>query len=129
MRKIIVKLKKITVNKFSPKEKTVELDIHFNDGADKEITKKIGIDDPRKLSEDVIIEIRNLEKRANQKFDGESILDSIVNIVFDDEDKTLSKMSTFFSKLCDKIDSIRTTTDASGYIDLINKVNSMKFEL
>ena len=130
MRKIIVKLKKITVNNFSPKERTVELDIYFNDGSDKEITKKIrGIDDPRKLAEDVILEIRNLEKRANQKFDGESILDSIVNIVFEDEDKTLSKMSMFFSKLCDKIDSVRTTTDASGYIDLINKVNSMKFEL
>lgn len=130
MRKIVVKLKKITVNNFSPKEKTVEIDIHFNDGADKEITKKIiGIDDPRKLAEELILEIRNLEKSSHQKFDGESILDTIVNIVFDDEDKILSKLSMFFSKLCEKIDSVRTTTDASGYIDLINKVNSMKFDL
>ncbi|MBW2980368.1 hypothetical protein KY360_03050, partial [Candidatus Woesearchaeota archaeon] len=88
MRKVLIKFRKITVNKFSPKEKTVELNIHFNDGADKEITKKMGIDDPRKIAEDVVLEIRNLEKSVHQRFNGESILDSIVNIVFEDEDKT-----------------------------------------
>jgi len=128
MRKILVKFKKITVNKFSPKERSVELDIHFNDGADKEITKTISIDDPRKLAEAIIFDIRNLEKSMHQKFNGESILDSTVNIVFEDEDKTLNKLTLFLSKIYEKVDAVRTTTEASGYIDLINKVNSMKFE-
>ena len=128
MRKVLVKFKKITVDKFSPKEKTVELDIYFNDGADKEITKKIGVDDPRKLAEAIVLEIRNLEKSMHQRFNGESILDSIVNIIFEDEDKTLGKLTMFLSRVCEKIDAVRTSRDASGYLDLINKVNSMVFE-
>ena len=128
MKKILVKLNKITVNKFSPKERAVELDIFFNDGTNKEITKMVAIDDPEKLAEDIILEIRNLEKRANQTFNGESILDSIVTILFEDEDKTLSKMTMFFSKVCDRIKEVRTSRDPSAYIGLINKVNSMTFE-
>ena len=128
MKKILVKLNKITVNKFSPKERAVELDIFFNDGTNKEITKMVAIDDPEKLAEDIILEIRNLEKRANQRFNGESILDSIVTILFEDEDKTLSKMTMFFSKVCDRIKEVRTSRDPSAYIGLINKVNSMTFE-
>ena len=128
MRKILIKFKKITVDKFSPKEKTVELDIYFNDGADKEITKKIGVDDPGKLAEAIVLEIRNLEKSVHQRFNGESILDSIVNIVFEEEDKTLSKLTMFLSRVCEKIDAVRMSRDASGYLDLINKVNSMVFE-
>ncbi len=128
MRKIIVKLKKITVNKFSPKERAVELDIVFNDGADKEITKMVAIDDPEKLADDIVLEIRNLEKSSNQRFDGESILDNHVIILFDNEDKILSKMTMFFSKVCDKIREARTSRDPSAYLDLINKVNSMTFE-
>lgn len=128
MRKILVKLKKITINNFSPKEKTVELDIHFNDGADKEITKKVSIDNPRGLAEQVILEIRNLEKSIHQEFSGESILDGIVNVVFEDEDKTLHRMTLFLSKVCEKIDDVRTSRDPSAYLGLINRVNSMKFE-
>ena len=128
MKKILVKLNKITVNKFSPKERAVEIDIFFNDGTAKEITKMVAIDDPEKLAEDIILEIRNLEKRANQRFNGESILDSIVTILFEDEDKTLSKMTMFFSKVCDKIKEVRTSRDPSAYLDLINRVNSMSYE-
>ncbi|MBW2980895.1 hypothetical protein KY360_05760, partial [Candidatus Woesearchaeota archaeon] len=82
----------------------------------------------RKIAEDVVLEIRNLEKSVHQRFNGESILDSIVNIVFEDEDKTLAKLTMFLSRVCEKIDAVRTSRDASGYLELINKVNSMQFD-
>lgn len=128
MKQIIVKMKKISVTKFSPKEKTVELDIVFNDGSDKEITKKVAVGNPGDLANEVVLAIRSLEKSRHQQFDGESILDSVLNVLFEDEDKTLSRLTGFFSKLCDKVDAIRTSTHAEGYMDMINKVSSMKFE-
>ena len=128
MKKVLVKMKKLSVSKFSPKERSVEIDVIFNDGSDKEITKKVAIDDPQKLAEDLILEIRNLEKSSNQRFDGESILDDLVTIVFEDEDKTLQKMTMFFSRVCDKINEVRNSRDPSGYLSLINKVNSLVFE-
>lgn len=128
MKKVLVKMKKLKVNKFSPKERTVEIDVVFNDGANKEITKKVAIDDPQRLAEDILLEIRNLEKSSNQRFDGESILDDMVTIVFEDEDKTLQRMTMFFSRVCDKIQEVRNSRDPSGYLNLINRVNSLVFD-
>ncbi len=128
MRKVEVRFKRIKVNKFSPKDKAVEVDIKFNDGMDKEITKKVSLDDPEALAVKIVQEIRSMEKASRQMFDGESIIDSTVNVVFADEDKTIQKMAGFFCKIYDKVSEVRNCRDPGTYLGLINRVNNLTFD-
>jgi hypothetical protein len=128
MKQINIKLKEVRVNDFSPKDRKVEIDVLFNDGSLKEISKRVEITDPEGLAYQIIQEIRDMEKGMHKRFTGESILDGVVNIIFSDEDKILQKMFGFFSKVCDKVSDVINCREPSNYISLINKVSSLRCE-
>ncbi|MFC1728568.1 hypothetical protein ACFLZ7_03835 [Nanoarchaeota archaeon] len=121
-----VQFKSVEVVKFNVKE-GIEFKINFDDGEARTINRSSLIENPEALAEETFIEIRKMEKRYNQQYGGDSF-DDVIIIRFDDEEKIMQKMAGFFQKVKDKVKLIRSSSDASNYLDKINDVNRSKIE-
>ena len=128
IRIISVEFKKIKVNKFLPKEKTVEFSIFFNDGDDKEILRNIDLNNIEGVAENIINDIIAMEKNINKEFDGEILLENSVNIVVENKESLLHKIEDFLKKVNENMERVRVHQSAEGYLDLVNDVNKMFFE-
>ena len=129
MKIINVKIKKIKVSSFSARDYSVELAIDFNDGIDKQIMRHTVIDYPEMVAEHIFNDFKKMEKNINIKFDGESILDSYVNVVMQNQDEDKKKTANFLTKVQEKISKIKSKRVVEGYINLIKEINLMKVEL
>jgi len=129
MKIINVKIKKIKVNSFSARDYSVELSIDFNDGIDKQIMRHTLIDYPEMVAEHIFNDLKKMEKNINIKFNGESILDSYVNVVMQNQDEDKKKIANFLTKVQEKISKIKSKKVVEGYINLIKEINLMKVEL
>lgn len=123
-----VEFKKIKVSKFLPKEKTVELSVFFNDGEDKEILKRVNLENMDGLEEGIVEDIVAMEKNINKEFDGEMLLENCVKVVVNDRGSLAPKINDFLKNVSEGIDRIRACKTAEGYLDLVNKVNRMRVE-
>ena len=123
-----VEFKKIKVSKFLPKEKTVELSVFFNDGEDKEIMKRVNLENMDGLAESIVEDIISMEKNINKEFDGEMLLENCVKVVVNDRESLAPKIKEFLKDVSEGIDRIRACKAAEGYLDLVNKVNRMRVE-
>jgi|TARA_B100002003_G_C13766828_1_gene380668 hypothetical protein len=128
MKIVNLELKKISVNKFSPKSNEVEMTIGFNDGSDKEIFKNINLDDSQQAAESIVNDLRKLEKKVHSDFDGEKVIEDMVNIVLQEEDKIIRGISDFLSKISNSLEKIKNKNVASGYLDLIREVQGKSLE-
>lgn len=125
---INVEFKKIRITDLSIRDGYVYLEIFFDDGKDKEITRKTRIDDPGKEVKNILKEITDMEGAINYEFDGERFMDSYVNVVFQDEKKVKQSLIRFLTDVKNKMEEIRTLKDATGFIDKINAVKLMRIE-
>ena len=128
MKIVNLELKKISVNKFSPKSNEVELTINFNDGSDKEIFKNVKLDNNQQAAESIINDLRKLEKKVHSDFDGENIIEDTVNIVLQEEGRLIREISDFLGKVSSSLEKIKNTEVASGYLDLIREVQGKSLE-
>jgi len=129
MKIINVKIKKIKVSSFSARDYSVELEIDFNDGADKQIMRHTVIDYPEMVAEHIFNDFKKMEKNINIKFDGESILDRYVNVVMQNEGEDKKTTVNFLTKVQEKISKIKSKRVVEGYINLIKEINLMRIEL
>ena len=120
-------LRKITVNRFSPKSREVELIISFNDGFDKQIFKTVKADS-QEAAESIINDLRKLEKNIHSDFDGENIIDNLVNIVVQNENEIVKSIAIFLADVSKSLEKIKNTNVASGYLDLIRGVKGKSLE-
>ena len=126
MKTINVKIKKISIINFSTRDCSVEFEVYFNNY---KTVKNIVIDDPEELAHNLIVEIRRKVKEANQRPDSDNVIDTIVNVLIDNEESTIKRISMFLGKLSDKISAIKNTKQAENYMSSINNVKSMILEL
>lgn len=125
---VSVEFKKIKVNKFLPKEKTVEFSIFFDDGNDKEIIKSVNLNNIKGIAENIVDDIVNMEKNINKEFDGEMLLENSVNVVVKNEENLVPKINEFLKNVSGGIEHVRASQTAEGYLDLVSKVNRMWME-
>jgi glycine cleavage system regulatory protein len=126
MKDINVKIKQINILNFSARDGNVEFEVYFNNY---KTIKSLVIDDPEELAHDLIVEIRRKVKDANQRPDSDNILDTIVNVLVEDEESTIKKITMFLGKLADRINTIQNSKQAENYMDSINTIKSMVLEL
>jgi hypothetical protein len=126
MKDINIKIKQINILNFSAREGSVEFEVYFNNY---KTLKNVVIDDPEELAYDLVTEIRRKVKDANQRPDSDNILDTIVNVLIEDEGSTIKKISMFLGKLADRVNAIKNSKQAENYMDSINSVKSMVLEL
>jgi len=130
MKIISLEIKKITLGRFFPKENKLEFNIFFNDGSDKEILRILGTSNPDAAAEEIIADLRKMEKSINKPSrERESLLGEMVNIVMKDEDKALKAISQFIQQANAKVSRIRNKSDAAGYLDVVRDFKSLKLEL
>ena len=129
MKIISLEIKKIEIGKFFPKEDKLELDVFFNDGADKEILKVVDMSNPENAAEGILMDLRKLEKNIHKPSgDKELIVDNFVNIVIKNEEGAIKEISEFIQKAKNKIDEIKSKNVAEGYLDMIRELKSLKLE-
>ena len=128
MKIIGIEFKKISIGNFFPKQNQVELNISFNDGSYKEISKTIDISTPEESAEDILTDLRKLEKSINKSENKESIIENFMNIVIKEEDEVISKTSKFIHNIGIKIEEIKGKKDAEGYLDMIRELKSLKID-
>lgn len=123
MKIISLEIRKINIEKFFPRENKLELNIFFNDGTDKEIFKIVDVSDSKDAAEDILNEIRKIERTIHK-----DILGEIINIVIKDEDKLINAIAEFIKQARDKVGQIKSKRDAEGYLDLIRDLKGIKVE-
>ena len=129
MKIIGLEIKKIGIGKFFPKEDKIELDIFFNDGSDKEISKTIDVSDSESAAEDILTDLRKLEKNIHKNSENkELIVDNYVNIVVKNEEKLVREISDFIQKAKIKMDEIKQKNVADGYLDMIRDLKNLKVD-
>jgi len=129
MKIVSLEIKKISIGKFFPKEKEVELQITFNDGMDKEIPKKVDVMDPEGSAEMILSDLRKMEKKIHKNDDDEkSVIDNFVNIVIEDEDELIRNIAKFIQKISTSLEDINKKKDAEGYLEMIRNIKTIKFE-
>jgi len=129
MKIVSLEIKKIGIGKFFPREDKVELDIFFNDGNEKEIFKIVDISDPTRATEDILMDLRKMEKNIHKNNeDKELIFDNYVNIVIKNEDSLIKEISLFIQNVGNKINEIKQKDVAEGYLDVIRELRNLKVE-
>ncbi len=129
MKIISLEIKKIEIGKFFPKEDKLELNIFFNDGADKEILKVIDMSNPENAAENILADLRKMEKNIHKNSEHkESIVENFMNIVVKDEDNLIKEISGFIQKAKNKIDEIKSKNVAEGYLDMIRGLKNLKLD-
>ncbi|MFH0867940.1 MAG: hypothetical protein V1831_01385 [Candidatus Woesearchaeota archaeon] len=127
MKIIGIEIKTIEIGRFFPKENQVELDISFNDGSDKEIFKVVDASEPERAAEDILSDLRKMEKNINKISENrETITDNFMNIVIKNEEELIKEMSKFIQKAKSKMDKIQDKHVAEGYLDLIRELKNLK---
>ena len=130
MKIISLEIKKITLGRFFPKENKLEFNIFFNDGSDKEILRVLGTSDPDAAAEEIVADLRRMEKNIHKVDEEKEFLPGeMVNIVMKDEDKALKAISQFIQQANFKVDRVKHKNDAVGYLDLIRDLKSLRLEL
>ncbi len=128
MKIINVKIKEMRIKSFSARDYSVILDISFDDGAEKRISRHTVIDYPELVAEKIFNDIKKMEKNINLTFD-EDMSSEPVRVVFEDEEESKKKTAKFLHSASERIAKIKAKRNAEGYMNMINELNMMKLVL
>jgi hypothetical protein len=128
MKIVSLEIKRIGMGKFYPQQNEVELNILFNDGYEKEIFKVVNILDKEKAANDIIVDLRRMEKNIHKSDNSGPIIDNYVNIVIKDEDMLIKEISQYIENVRLKFDAIKSKNVADGYLDMIRELKGLKIE-
>ena len=129
MKIISLEIKKVMIGKFFPKEGKVELDIWFNDGSEKEIFKTVDISDAEGSAENILADLRKMEKNMHKGSQNEEyIAENFINIVVKNEDKVIKEIAKFIQKVESRIEEIKSNNVAEGYLERIRQLKSLKVD-
>lgn len=123
-----VDLLKLKVGSFSAKDDSVVLEVHFNDGENKQIFRTTKLEKPEDVVKDIYAELIRMEENINMRFDGATMV-SNVNVLIKNREKNKKKMINFFKKIRIMIEKIKSMKVAEGYLDMISDINRMELEL
>ena len=123
-----VDLLKLRVNSFSVRDESVVLEVHFNDGEEKQIFRTTTLDTPDKVAEDIFSELIQMEENINMRFDGKTMV-SEVDVLIKDRKKKKEGMVEFFNNLSTMIKKVKSLKVAEGYINLVSTINHMELKL
>lgn len=104
MKKVDVKLKSLDILRTFPKEYALDIRLLINDGKDKELVKKIKLDDGAGAGIALLKEVREKVKKAHAGSASDDVLGGVVVVkLLDDDDVVVGKLTKFFSTVRDKM--------------------------
>ncbi len=129
MKIINVKINKIKVNSFSARDYSVDLEIDFNDGSNKQIMRHTLVDYPEMVAEHIFNDLKKMEKNIHMKFNGQEMFDNSVNIIMQNQENDKKKIINFLSAVKEKVEKIKSKKSVEGYMNMIKELNLLKVEL
>ncbi len=133
MRRIVIKLLKIGASNFSLRDKDfdikIELDVNGKTKTHYNHYKSIS---PELLTEKLIKEIKNKEKKEYDKFDERDSfgpLDNISIITIDRLEDTENKLNNFFSKVDYRIKQFKNVKTSENYIGQYDRFKEFEVQL
>lgn len=128
MNKTVYQLKEIVVKDYSRKENRLLLTVKFtkNDILD-EITQSYETTNSAGVVNDILLKIKSKDKIIVEESD--DILSNIYITRISNEEEAEERMFSFFSKLFDKIRSLKHETVAGRYLNTIDDIKHQKLIL
>ncbi|MFH0977674.1 MAG: hypothetical protein V1837_00085 [Candidatus Woesearchaeota archaeon] len=126
MKSVNIKLLKVKVSKFMPKDGKVELSIMYSNDTVKEIVKTDSMVYPESLARRIFAEIRKTVKTAHQTFDEGAMVSKELNVFIYKEDEVTAKLARWLDQLRLNVDRVRNMKTADGYMDLVREVTKME---
>ena len=120
LRTVRVDLLKVVVKSFSPIDNMVVLEIFYDDGKSRKITRTTKLGDANVLALQLIDNLIISEKNEELEFDGEILKD--VDVVIENEQKARLLLIDFFRTLHSKAQQIRNNKNSAGYMDMIRNL-------
>ena len=120
LRTVRVDLLKVVVKSFSPIDNMVVLEIFYDDGKSRKITRTTKLGDANVLALQLIDNLIISEKNEELEFDGEILKD--VDVVIENEQKARLLLIDFFRTLHSKAQQIRNNKNSVGYMDMIRNL-------
>ncbi len=126
MHKTILKLKRIEIKEFKPKELKANLDIVF-DKNDKEkiVNKEFILKNPLGMVNKILISMKSEGKIIVEEED-DDILKNIYITRIDKEEEVEEKLFSFFKTLCEKGKKLKSLKNATQYMRVFNEIKVMK---
>lgn len=126
MHKTILKLKRIEIKEFKPKELLSRLDVIFDkDGEEKIIGKEIILRNPLDIVNKILLSMKSQGKIIVEEED-DDILKNIYITRVDKEEEVEEKLFGFFKTLCEKGKKLKSIKNATQYMRLFNEIKVMK---
>ncbi|MBW2971298.1 hypothetical protein KY320_04020 [Candidatus Woesearchaeota archaeon] len=126
MRIVHISIQSIRVTSFSPRYYSAEVAVRFNDGKEKEFHKSLQPSDSGQHAKEILQDISSIQKSASTKYDGERFEQEKVKVVIKDIADTTRQLTAFFSELKSRIDKVKQTKVAEGYLQAVKSVNSLR---
>ncbi len=126
--KVDVELESIKVSKFSPKDFSVELEVAFFDGDYRKFHKSVFVDEPD-LTQSIFEDIRKMIKNRSFEFNGQVIKGHKTLVRIKDKNEVEKKIVKFFADLKSRVNKVKNTKQAEGYIDSVNKVRILTIRI
>ena len=127
LRTVRVDLLKVVVKSFSPIDNMAVLEIFYDDGKSRQITRTTKLGDANVLALQLIDNLIISEKNEELEFDGEILKD--VDVVIENEQKAKLLLIDFFRTLHSKAQQIRNNKNSAGYLDLIRNLQRTELTL
>lgn len=126
MHKTILKLKKLEIKEFKPKELKVNLNIIFDKNEKEEvINKDFILGNPIDITNKILLSIKSQGKIIVEEED-DDILKNIYITRVDREEAVEDKLLVFFKTLCEKGKKLKSLKNATLYMKLFNEIKVMK---
>ncbi|MFH1511600.1 MAG: hypothetical protein ABIF10_07970 [Candidatus Woesearchaeota archaeon] len=129
MKKVVVKLHKVKVAKFTPKDGSVELAITYSDDSVKEILKSDRIVYPESFARRIIAEVRKTVKSSRQTFEDGELVQRDIEVQVQEEEMVVREISHFLEAVRVKVQIVKNMKSANGYMDAVRQINSMQLVL
>lgn len=128
MHKTLLKIKRLELQEFKPKEAKANLVIVFDkNNVEETIVKEVLLKNPIELVKKVLILVKS-KGRFIVEEESDNILENIYITRVADEEKIEEKMLLFFKSLCETAIKLKNTKIASQYMRLFNEIKIMKLE-
>jgi hypothetical protein len=125
---INVKLLSIEVSKFTREELTLK--INFDDGSKKRfIEKKTTLDNIPQFVEEVLADIKKMEKELNAPRTGDFLEDVVIVRLQDDDEDLREKMESALRRVKEEGRKVKSTSVSDNYLQKIALMQGFKIEI
>ena len=128
MKDVLLRVEKLTIRQFDPKQCTGTFVLHFSkDNERQTFEKKYTLDKPEPIVQDILREIKQRGKIEINDYD--DLIGSIFVVRVQDEDNVDEKLFHFFSRLCEKAKAMKHMKSHGEYMKLYDEIKIKELRL